>query len=185
MPSLQQLPNIFQIKVLNYLIKIIGGKKYPRKTKIINNLLENINSKKSKNTTAGGVYVKIDNNKILLYRQLDNSIKKIGINNDITVWDRRFIITNKTKKNDLTIGPLDEESYLSMIKLNKIQKPSINFNAIKTIPAIRVLEQIVSVPHLLYWKSDFWKNNICIKHLEEKLFSEYKNIDIFKSGEKI
>ena len=180
-----ELPNIFQIKVLNYLIKIIGGKKYPRKTKIINNLLENINSKKSKNTTVGGVYVKIDNNKILLYRQLDNSIKKIGINNDITVWDRRFIITNKTKKNDLTIGPLDEESYLSMIKLNKIQKPSINFNAIKTIPAIRVLEQIVSVPHLLYWKSDFWKNNICIKHLEEKLFSEYKNIDIFKSGEKI
>ena len=42
-------------------------------------------------------------------------------------------------------------------KLNKIQKPSINFNAIMTIPTIRVLEQIVSVPHLLYWKSDFWK----------------------------
>ena len=72
-----------------------------------------------------------------------------------------------------------------MIKLNKIQKPSINFNAIKTIPAIRVLEQIVSVPHLLYWKNDFWKNNIKITHIEYKLFKKYKNIDIFKLGEKI
>ena len=80
---------------------------------------------------------------------------------------------------------LGEKDYLSMIKLNKIQKPSINFNAIKTIPAIRVLEQIVSVPHLLYWKSDFWKNNIKITHIEHKLFKKYKNIDIFKLGEKI
>jgi hypothetical protein len=128
---------------------------------------------------------KIDENKIVLYRQLDNTIKKIDLKNGITVWDRRFIITNKTKKLNLTVGPLGEKDYLLMIKLNKIKKPSINFNAIKTIPAIRVLEQIVSIPHLLYWKSDFWKNNININHIEEKLLSEYKNIDIYKSGEKI
>ena len=95
------------------------------------------------------------------------------------------MVLNKTNKNNLTIGPLGEKDYLSMIKLNKIQKPSINFNAIKTIPAIRVLEQIVSVPHLLYWKSDFWKNNIKITHIDHKLFKKYKNIDIFKLGEKI
>ncbi|MDG2000362.1 MAG: tRNA lysidine(34) synthetase TilS [Alphaproteobacteria bacterium] len=180
-----ELPKIFQVKVLSYLIKITGGKKYPRKTKILNNLLDNINSKKTKNTTVGGTYIKIDENKIVLYRQLDNTIKKIDLKNGITVWDRRFIITNKTKKLNLTVGPLGEKDYLLMIKLNKIKKPSINFNAIKTIPAIRVLEQIVSIPHLLYWKCDFWKNNININHIEEKLLSEYKNIDIYKSGEKI
>ena len=185
MDKFMELPKIFQIKVLSYLIKIIGGKKYPRKTKILNNLLDNINSDKNRNTTVGGVYIKIGENKIVLYRQLDNSIKKIDLKNDITVWDRRFIITNKTKKLNLTVGPLGEKGYLLMIKLNKIKKPSINFNAIKTIPAIRVLEQIVSIPHLLYWKSDFWKNNINLNHIEEKLLSEYKNIDIYKPGEKI
>lgn len=180
----KELPNIFQIKVLSYLIKIIGGKKYPRKTKILNNLLENIKSKKTRNTTVGGAYIKIEEDKIVLYRQLDNSIKNIDLKNDITVWDRRFIVTNKTKKPNITIGPLGEKGYLLMIKLNKVKKPSINFNAIKTIPAIRVLEQIVSIPHLLYWKSSFWKNNIYLNHIEEKLLSEYKNIDIYKSGEK-
>ena len=132
----------------------------------------------------GGAYIKIEKDKIVLYRQLDNSIKNIDLKNDITVWDRRFIVTNKTKKPNVTIGPLGEKGYLLMIKLNKVKKPSINFNAIKTIPAIRVLEQIVSIPHLLYWKSSFWKNNIYLNHIEEKLLSEYKNIDIYKSGEK-
>ena len=52
-----ELPNIFQVKVLSYLIKITGGKKYPRKTKILNNLLDNINSKKTREYNSGrGVY---------------------------------------------------------------------------------------------------------------------------------
>ena len=43
-------------------------------------------------------YIKIEEDKIVLYRQLDNSIKNIDLKNDITVWERRFIVTNKTKK---------------------------------------------------------------------------------------
>jgi hypothetical protein len=63
--------------------------------------------------------------------------------------------------------------------LNKIQKPSINFNAIKTIPAIRLLEEIVSIPHLLYWKSNFWKSNIKITHVEHEFFKKYDNINLY------
>ena len=181
----KQLPIVMQLRLLNYLLKIIGGKKYPRKSRILNNLLQNIKGKNSKNSTVGGAYIKIGKDNITLSRQLDNTLKTSQLNDMSTLWDRRFLVLNKTKKNNITIGPLGEKDYLSMIKLNKIQKPSINFNAIKTIPAIRVLEQIVSVPHLLYWKNDFWKNNIKITHIEYKLFKKYKNIDIFKLGEKI
>ena len=180
-----ELPSIFQIKVLNYLIRIIGGKKYPRKNKILNNLLRNLLSKKCKNTTVGGAYIRITENDIILSRQLDNSIKTNNLNNYATLWDRRFMVINKTTKNHLTVGALGEKDYLLMIKLNKIQKPSINFSVIKTIPAIRVLEEVVSVPHLLYWKSNFWKNNINITHIEHKLFKKYKKFDIFKPGEKL
>ena len=181
----KKLPTVMQLRLLNYLLKIIGGKKYPRKSKMLNNLLKNIMGKNSKNSTIGGAYIKIGRDNITFSRQLDNTLKTSQLNDISTLWDRRFLVLNKTNKNNLTIGPLGEKDYLSMIKLNKIQKPSINFNAIKTIPAIRVLEQIVSVPHLLYWKSDFWKNNIKITHIEHKLFKKYKNIDIFKLGEKI
>jgi len=65
-----------------------------------------------------------------------------------------------------------------MIKLNKIEKSSINFNAIKTLPTIRVLEEIVSIPHLLYWKNNFWKNNIDITHVYYELFRKYNDINI-------
>tara|TARA_B100000686_G_C16595721_1_gene865887 strand:- start:125 stop:1084 length:960 start_codon:yes stop_codon:yes gene_type:complete len=179
------LPEHLQIRVLNYLIKIIGGKKYPRRSSVLFNLIKNISNENDKISTIGGAYIKIKNNNIILSRQLDRFIDVKKIIKPFTLWDRRFLVLNNTKRKHITIGPLGEKDYLAMIKLNKIEKPSINLNAIKTIPAIRVLEQIVSVPHLLYWKSDFWKNNIKITHIEQNLFKKYKNIDIFKLGEKI
>ncbi len=183
--KLYMLPEIFQLRLLSYLIKIIGGKKYPRRKKVLYNLLTNIKNENNKIFTIGGSYIKVSRDNITLSRQSDKSITCSKIDNTNTLWDRRFLVLNKTKRKNLTIGPLGEQDYLSMIKLNKIQKPSINFNAIKTIPAFRVLEQIVSVPHLLYWKSEYWKNNIKIIHIEHKLIEKYKNIDIYKIGEKI
>ena len=112
-------------------------------------------------------------------RQLDNSIKEKKLINNKNSWDRRFIVCNHTNNKNITIGPLGEKDYLLMIKLNKIQKPSINFNAIKTIPTIRILEEIISIPHLLYWKSNFWKKNIEICHTEHILLKTYKNISIY------
>ena len=174
-----KLPNLFQKKLLNALIRIIGGKKYPRKNNIINRVVENIINSVNKNITVGGVYIKINSDSIIMSRQLDNSIKLINLISDKKLWDRRFIIMNNTKKTNITIGPLGEKDYLLMIKLNKIQKPSINFNAIKTIPAIRLLEEIVSIPHLLYWKSNFWKSNIKITHVEHEFFKKYDNINLY------
>ena len=112
-------------------------------------------------------------------RQLDNSIKTNNLISCKNVWDRRFIVSNHTNNKNITIGPLGEKDYLLMIKLNKIQKPSINFNAIKTIPTIRILEEIISIPHLLYWKSSFWKKNVEISHVEHILLKTYKNLSIY------
>jgi len=175
----KKLPFVFQKKLLNKLIQLIGGKKYPRKSIIITRLTENLINENTKNTTVGGVYIQYNNKFIIMSRQLDNSIKINKIVNLSTLWDRRFIINNKTKELNITIGPLGEKDYLLMIKLNKIKKPSIHFNAIKTLPTIRLLEEIVSVPHLLYWKSNFWKKNINITHVENDLFKKYSNINIY------
>ncbi|MDB9761352.1 tRNA lysidine(34) synthetase TilS [Alphaproteobacteria bacterium] len=177
--NFKKLPNIFQKKLLNNLIRIIGGKKYPRKNSIINGALEKITSLDNKNTTIGGAYIIINKDSIFMSRQLDNSIKANNLISDKSLWDRRFIVCNHTNNKNITIGPLGEKDYLLMIKLNKIQKPSINFNAIKTIPTIRILEEIISIPHLLYWKSNFWKKNIEIIHVEHILLKTYKNLSIY------
>ena len=174
-----KLPDVFQKKLLNTLIKIIGGKKYPRKSSIINRVLEKIIGLDKINTTVGGVYIKISKDSIFMCRQLDNSMKTINLINYKSLWDRRFIICNNTKNKNITIGPLGEKDYLLMIKLNKITKPSISFSAIKTIPTIRLLEEIVSIPHLLYWKNSFWKKNIEISNVEHILLKQYKNFSIY------
>ena len=177
--SFIKLPSIFQKKLLNALIKIIGGKKYPRKNSIIIGAIEKIISLDKKNTTIGGVYIMINKDYILMSRQLDNSVKVSNLINYKILWDRRFIVCNNTKNKNITIGPLGEKDYLLMIKLNKIEKPSISFSAIKTIPTIRLLEEIISIPHLLYWKSAFWKKNVEISHVEHILLKEYKNLNIY------
>ena len=177
--NFKKLPNIFQKKLLSNLIKVIGGKKYPRKSSMINRALEKIISLENKNTTIGGAYIIINKDSIFMSRQLDNSIKVKNLISYKSLWDRRFIVCNNTNNKNISIGPLGEKDYLLMIKLNKIQKPSINFNAIKTIPTIRLLEEIISIPHLLYWKSSFWKKNIEISHVEHILLKKYKNLSIY------
>ena len=82
--NFKKLPNIFQKKLLNNLIRIIGGKKYPRKNSIINGALEKITSLDNKNTTIGGTYIIINKDSIFMSRQLDNSIKANNLISDKT-----------------------------------------------------------------------------------------------------
>ena len=167
---LKNLPILFQKKILIFLIKIIGGKKYPRKTSIIDRVIKNIYNKDINNFTAGGVYFNFQEKFIILIRQNEQSINHILLKSNTTVWDRRFLITKYSNKKNISIGPLTHVDYLNMVKSKKIRQSNIPLAAIKTLPAIRVLDEIVSIPHLLYWKNIYWKNNIHVEHVENDLF---------------
>ena len=172
----QKLPNLIKEKILIILIKIIGGKKYPRKTSNIKNLINKLSKKEKIYATIGGVYIIKSKNKITLFRQFDSTLKNIPIKSRNIIWDRRFIVKNSSEINNLSIGPLTEKDYLNMIKLKKIIKPKLPFYAIKTIPTIRILDEIISIPHLLYNKDKFWKNNITLTHVENNLFNSCKKL---------
>ena len=165
------LPKLFKEKILNFLIKIIGGKKYPRKKTILNRLIENISCENKKNFTGGGVYFVRKKKILILIRQYEPSIKNILLNSKYSIWDRRFLVTNHGNKKNILIGALTEKDYLKMVKLKKIRKPSIPLSAIKTLPTIRVLDEIVSIPHLLYWKNSYWKKNISLTHVENDILN--------------
>ena len=70
----------------------------------------------------------------------------------IVLWDKRFIIKNRSKKPSISVGPLGEKDYLMMLKLKKIKKFDNHYYAVKSLPAIRSLDEIVYVPHLIYSK---------------------------------
>lgn len=165
----KKLPTLFKEKILNLLIKIIGGKIYPRKSSTLKNLIENILSENKKNFTGGGVYFARKKKTIILIRQYDLSIKNIYLNSKNIVWDRRFLIKNYSNNKNITAGPLTEKDYFTMIKSKKIQKPNIPFAAVKTLLTIRMLDEIVSIPHLLYWKDNYWKKNISLTHVENDM----------------
>ena len=174
----QKLPNLIKEKILIILIKIIGGKKYPRKTSNIKHLINKLSKKEKIYATLGGVYIVKNKNKITLLRQFDSTVKNIPIKSKKIIWDRRFIVENFSEISNLYIGPLTEKDYLNMIKLKKIIRPKLPFYAIKTIPTVRVLDEIVSIPHLLYNKNKFWKNNIILTHVENNLLDSCKKLYI-------
>ena len=167
---IEKLPKLFQKKILILLIKIIGGKKYPRKSLIINRIITNIHDVNINYFTAGGVYFIKSKNIILLIRQNEPSINQIILQYKTTIWDRRFLITKQCHTSNISVGPLTEKDYINMVKLKKIQKTKMPFAAIKTLPTFRVLDEIVSIPHLLYYKNYLWKKNIKIEHIENDLF---------------
>ena len=72
---------------------------------------------------------------------------------------------------NIYIGPLTEKDYSNLIRSKIINKTNIPYAAVKTLPSIRLLDEIVSIPHLLYWKDIYWKNNIKLKHIENELFN--------------
>ena len=55
-----------------------------------------------------------------------------------------------------------------MRKLKKVKKSDIHYYAIKTLPTIRSLDEIVYIPHLSYSKSKYWEKNIRVKYLYDK-----------------
>ena len=55
-----------------------------------------------------------------------------------------------------------------MLKLKKFKKFDDHYYAVKSLPAIRSLDEIVYVPHLSYSKEKYWEQNITVKYLYDK-----------------
>ena len=103
----------------------------------------------------------------MTFRQPEHIINKPLVKK-CTLWDKRFIIESRSKKQFISVGPLGQKDYLNMIKLKKITKSNIHHFALKTLPAIRDLDEIVYVPHLNYSKSKYWEKNVNIRYLYNK-----------------
>jgi len=161
-------PYIIQERFLKKIFFSIGGKTYPPKTKTIKRIIKNICSKKFSNATAGKVFFDIDNKVITVLRQPEPLIKHTPLLNKVTLWDKRFMVEVKFKSPDLSIGPLGEKDYVEMRKLKKVKKSDIHYYAVKTLPTIRSLDEIVCIPHLSYSKSKYWEKNIRVKYLYDK-----------------
>ena len=163
-----QSPFILQERFLKKVFCTIGGKTYPPKSKIINRIIKNISSENFSNITAGKVFFNIDKKLITVLRQPEASIKCTPLTKKIVLWDKRFIIKNRSKKPSISVGPLGEKDYLMMLKLKKIKKFDDHYYAVKSLPAIRSLDEIVYVPHLSYSKEKYWEQNITVKYLYDK-----------------
>ncbi|MFV9880102.1 MAG: tRNA lysidine(34) synthetase TilS [Rickettsiales endosymbiont of Dermacentor nuttalli] len=157
--------------ILSRLITTISGnEKKPRfiNIKLLRNLI--VNKKFISTITLGGCKVSLirDKNEILVYRETTKgNINTTLVDNNAIIWDNRFlVITNKVNRysNPIMINYLLYEG-LSLYMKDKNSKLYYNIpkSVVVTLPALMVLDKIVAIPHIDYYKHEWLRDNIKIK----------------------
>ena len=109
---------------------------------------------------------------ITVLRQPESNLNRITLSKENTLWDRRFLVINKSNKSSISVGYLGYKDYLNLVKLKKIVKSDIHCYAVNTLPTIRSLDEIVYIPHLNYSEDKYWEKKIKVKYL----YDEYLNL---------
>lgn len=158
------------LRVLNILLKKIGGKIYPARLESLLTLFKNLQKENFKAHTLQGVQIRNHHDQILLYREplLITSSKSIKKNKEIC-WDNRFLIVANI---DGKIGPLGKEGYASIKKyLINFQKPPF-IEMIYSLPTIYDKNgTILAVPHLRYFLKNVKVNLTECHEVANQLFA--------------
>ena len=165
-------PIFIQELFLKKIFFSIGGRIYPPKSRVIRRIIKNISCENCKNFNAGKVFFDIKKKIITVLRQPESNLNRITLSKGNTLWDRRFLVINKSNKSSISVGYLGYKDYLNLVKLKKIVKSDIHCYAVNTLPTIRSLDEIVYIPHLNYSEDKYWEKKIKVKYL----YDEYLNL---------
>ncbi|AIL65381.1 tRNA(Ile)-lysidine synthase [Rickettsiales bacterium Ac37b] len=158
--------------LLSRLITTISGNEKRPRFKSINLLRSVIINNKIFNTlTLGNCKISLtrDKNEILVYREaVKHNINTILIDNNSMMWDNRFLVVtneiNGHSDHDITINYLLCEG-LSIYMKNQnslLYNKNMPKSVMATLPALRILDKVVAIPHIDYYEYEWLKNNIKI-----------------------
>lgn len=152
-----KFPMNIKFQVISYILTIIGGSiKTPRSesVKLIINLFENENKFIK---TLHGCFIKKIDDTVLIYREFGKKYPAPVPLKRGAIWDNRFCFTGEELKNSY-ITHISIEDYIAIkdhIDLTNLSKLSINHHKqiLFTLPIVKTLEKIVSIPHIPYYKN--------------------------------
>ena len=176
----QVYPEYMILSFLKYSLTRIGNKNYSPRTKLLKLLYLRQKKEIYFSLTLSGCIIKFNKKKVLIIREYNNILRKKNYINKFEKleWDNRFLIMNNTNSTleVIALGQIIncltyKKNYIKYKK--KIKK--IPYSVRITLPVIKTLEGLVSIPHLSIYEV---KQNINCINIETIDFynKKYDNI---------
>ncbi len=143
-----------QIHVINYVLTIISGKDYLPRFRSSKQIIHKLKVMQKIDCSLHGCILKQTKDKLLVLRESSEiSSNPIKLNNR-TSWDDRFIV--ESSKSGYSVGKLtlleytQKKDQLDLSELSLIVGNNHKL-ILFTLPAIKILEKIVAIPHISYY----------------------------------
>lgn len=162
--KLTEFANEVQKQAINFTLITISGKNYLSKTATIIKIIELTYQLSNFTKTFHGCIIKKINDNLIIYREFGREKPSSVILNNNCIWDHRFlfnlnshILKLENKKyfiDNLTIKNYSEiRNNLGLATLK-----NLSFNnhiaILFTLPAIKILEKVIAMPHLSYYNDE-------------------------------
>lgn len=157
-----------QLRLIIFILNVVSGNIKSCRASTISPVIAAITCNEFSIKTMHGCVVKRVGAYLLIYREFGKNSPKQVIAGCDTVWDARFSIS--------TAAPPGDTAYVTNLTLNDYReiKEKLNLEILKklsfnhykailfTLPVIKVLEKLVSLPHISYYEGWVSEKNIDI-----------------------
>ena len=176
--KLLKLPDFLIFRILNKGIIDIGNRKYPLRSRVLINLTKIIFQNVNTTLSVGGCLVKNQKNTILIIREFNHikNLKLVLSEDKEVIWDKKFLISNLSKKTKLYVTPfgkeLENRDFHDFYKSKRKFTKKLCFEIKKSLPVIKTLEGFIYIPHLNIY------NNVKLKSIVNLRSIDYSSIVI-------
>ena len=108
--NLSKLPEFLNVKILNTIIKFVGNKPYPLRTRTLLRVSKTIFENRFSTISASGCLICNNKKYVLIIREFNQlkNLKLVISQGKKDIWDKKFLITNLSKKNKISVTVSDK-----------------------------------------------------------------------------
>lgn len=171
--KLQNLHQEISKRILIKVLSIVGGKIYKPRLEGLVRITDLIfdNKINQKTMTLNGCQIIIDNDNLLILREIDRTLISQTIDlkkNNTIYWDNKFIIdfNQEIKKQFqiITIEQMGVQNWQKFVnEYQSFKEINLKKNIIFSFLVIKVLDNIIAIPHINYYRFEQLKTLISIK----------------------
>ncbi|MCC8417072.1 MAG: tRNA lysidine(34) synthetase TilS [Rickettsia endosymbiont of Bryobia graminum] len=166
--------NKIKYQLISFILIIISGKNYSGRSDSINNIVILLQQQTNFTKTLHGCVLKKINKTLIIYREFGRKKPEdiVIYSNNYCTWDNRFTLKinnhNLPKNEKYYISNLTVENYSTIkgnIDLTYLKNLSFNnhITILFTLPAIKILEKVIAIPHLSYYNDNSLREEISVR----------------------
>jgi tRNA(Ile)-lysidine synthase len=148
--------NEIKLYLISYILTIISGQVTMPRAESVIKIIELLNQGQNFTKTLHGCFIERGGNSIMIYREFGRVKPRDIVFAPSAIWDNRFKLEGWVDIPGAYITYLTENDY-KLLKSELIIKKNVGLRVSRkilfTFPVIKVLEKVVSLPHISYYCS--------------------------------